>query len=254
MTFQQSDQQTDRRRPVVILVPGFWLGAWAWDQVVDRLHEGLVLHAITPIGLDYEADDGHLVTLADRVEQVVALVDELARSSPPALILVGHSGAGPVVQGVVDQRPDVVDRVIYVDTGPLAAGTPMSTVTVEPAPGADRVPLPPWDHWQGEVDALKGLDDATRDEFRRRARPEPAGVIRSEVQLTDPARLRVPATVICTSIPSQQLIRLVTAGHIPSEIAEVDDVTYIDLPTGHWPMFSRPAALATVIADQASHP
>ena len=31
-------------------------------------------------------------------------------------------------------------------------------------------------------------------------------------------------------------------------LLDYDDVTYIDLPTGHWPMWSRPAQLAELIA------
>ena len=35
-----------------------------------------------------------------------------------------------------------------------------------------------------------------------------------------------------------------------TELGELD-VTYVDLPTGHWPMFSRPADLAAVITTAA---
>ena len=37
----------------VVLVPGFWLGAWAWDDVVPHLETaGLVPHAMTLPGLE----------------------------------------------------------------------------------------------------------------------------------------------------------------------------------------------------------
>jgi pimeloyl-ACP methyl ester carboxylesterase len=32
-----------------------------------------------------------------------------------------------------------------------------------------------------------------------------------------------------------------------SETAALTDVEYVDLPTGHWPQFTRPAALAAAI-------
>ncbi|MEK8227166.1 hypothetical protein NKG05_15440 [Oerskovia sp. M15] len=35
-----------------------------------------------------------------------------------------------------------------------------------------------------------------------------------------------------------------------TELGELD-VTYVDLPTGHWPMFSRPADLAAEIVRAA---
>jgi hypothetical protein len=33
------------------------------------------------------------------------------------------------------------------------------------------------------------------------------------------------------------------------ELAKVRDVRYLDLPTGHWPQFTRPADLARAILD-----
>ena len=33
--------------------------------------------------------------------------------------------------------------------------------------------------------------------------------------------------------------------------ADLRDVTYVDLPTSHWPMWSRPQELAAVIGDVA---
>lgn len=240
----------------VILVPGFWLGAWAWDRVIAHLPaDRLTPHPITPLGLDRRGEPGAApITLVDRIEDVVAVVDELTAITPGRMVLVGHSGGGAVVQGVVDRRPTSIDRVIYVDAGPLLDGTAMASITVEPPVDADVVPLPPWDVWQEAAGALEGLDEPILDEFRRRAVPEPAGVPRSVIALDDAARLNVPATVICTSIPSDRLRELVAAGQLPSEITDVKEVTWIDLPTGHWPMFSRPADLAAFIASEASRP
>jgi len=42
----------------VVLVPGFWLGAWAWDDVVPVLRDaGLTPHAVTLPGLESPDDD-----------------------------------------------------------------------------------------------------------------------------------------------------------------------------------------------------
>lgn len=58
-------------------------------------------------------------------------------------------------------------------------------------------------------------------------------------------------TEICTSLPSA-VLRTMTGPDSPlqTELGELD-VTYVDLPTGHWPMFSRPADLAAVITTAA---
>ena len=240
----------------IVLIPGFWLGAWAWDEVIAALPTigsdlDLTVHAITPLGAgrNGHGDMAGSVTLADRIDDIVSLVDESV-SGGGRVVLVGHSGGGPVAQGVVDRRPDVIDRVIYVDSGPLLDGTSMAAMTVDPPADATTIPLPEWDAWQEAVASLEGLDDRMLAEFRRRAVAEPAAVARSVLALADPARFSIPATVICTSIPSDQLRQLISAGHLPSEIEQVDDVTYIDLPTGHWPMFSRPGDLAEVIASE----
>jgi hypothetical protein len=34
-------------------------------------------------------------------------------------------------------------------------------------------------------------------------------------------------------------------------LAELRDVTWVDLPTSHWPMWSRPEELAALIGDVA---
>lgn len=227
----------------VVLVPGFWLGAWAWDAVVPHLRAaGLVPHAVTLPGLESVDADRSGLTLDDHVAAVRALVDGLAGD----VVLVGHSGGGAVVQHVVDAAPGRVRRVVYVDSGPLRAGTALDPG----AQGADH-PMPTWDAIEAEGTGVDGLDDATRADVARRAVPHPAGVVASPAHPTDPRRLGVPTTVVCTSIPAATLHELVAAGHVPAELPDHTDVTYVDLPTSHWPMFSRPADLARVLAEAA---
>jgi hypothetical protein len=50
--------------------------------------------------------------------------------------------------------------------------------------------------------------------------------------------------MISSSFPAEQVRQLAAAGH--PYFAELPhlDVTIVDLPTGHWPMGSRPADLA----------
>jgi len=37
-----------------------------------------------------------------------------------------------------------------------------------------------------------------------------------------------------------------------TELGELTNLTYVDLPTGHWPMFSRPRDLAAALVDAVS--
>ena len=224
------------RRVHVVLVPGYWLGAWAWEAVEPGLRAaGLTTHAVALPGLAEGSTSG--ATLDDHVTAVA----ELVAAFEGDVVLVGHSGGGVVVQGVVDRNPDRIRRVVYVDTGPVRDG-----VSLFPDARAD-IELPSWDELAAQGSSLDGIDEAGLARFRERAVPHPVGVARSPMRLHDPRRLDVPVSVICTSLPSSVLREMIEAGRMPSELLEVHDVRYIDLPTGHWPMFSRPGDLAEAI-------
>jgi pimeloyl-ACP methyl ester carboxylesterase len=231
----------------VILVPGYWLGAWAWDDVVPHLRDaGLHPHALTLPGLESADATRSSITLDDHVAAVRDLVDPLDGD----VVLVGHSGGAPVVQMVADQRPDRVRRVVYVDQGPASDG--VSFFADLPAERVD-VGFPSAEYLATHNLSVEGLDARTLAVLRERAVREPGGVMRQPVRVRDARRLGVPVTVICTSLPSAVLRQLMAGGQLPTELADYDDVEYLDLPTGHWPMLSRPADLATLIADAARH-
>jgi hypothetical protein len=82
--------------------------------------------------------------------------------------------------------------------------------------------------------------------------PEPGAVLRETPRLADGRRLDVPSTVVCSSMSSDQVKAAVEAGHPwVSELAELRSVSYVDLPTGHWPMWSRAQELAVILGDVA---
>jgi pimeloyl-ACP methyl ester carboxylesterase len=243
---QQTSARSDEPRdpastshPHAILVPGYWLGAWAWDAVVPRLEAaGVHTHAVDLPGLGDGPDLA--VTLDDHIAAVVDLIDRLS----DRVVLVGHSGGGLVVQGAVDRRPDRVTRVVYVDSGPLDDGLSLRPDATE------DIELPSWDALVAEGSSIDGIDDTMLATFRERARPQPAGVASAPIRVFDDRRLAVPVTVVCTSLTSAQLKQMIDAGRMPSELRSVGDVRYVDLPTGHWPMFSRPGDLAQVLVDE----
>jgi len=62
----------------------------------------------------------------------------------------------------------------------------------------------------------------------------------------------VPSTVICTGNTSEEYKAGVEQGWtFLAGLAELRNVTWIDLPTSHWPMWSRPQELAAIIGDVA---
>jgi len=166
-------------------------------------------------------------------------------------VIVAHSGANAPVSLVLDRHPELVRRVVWVDSGPVASGS----VFAPDAPGdLDELPLPPFDAL-GEQAGLEGLTAEALERFRARAVPEPGPVIRGMVTLTNDARRAVPTTLVCCSIPSAQVMELADAGHpMFAEVSTLGDVDAVDLPTGHWPMWSRPGDLAHILAAAATSP
>jgi len=231
----------------VVLVPGFWLGGWAWDDVVGPLRDaGLTPHAVTlpGLGADDAAADRAAVTRADHLRAVTELVDGL----DGRVVVVGHSGGGALVGEVVDRVPERVARVIYLDSGPLVDGAALSPALPD---GVTEIPLPSWDELAAQGSSVAGIDDAGLARFRDRARPQPARVVTEPVRVSNPARFDVPVTAICTSISAEQLRALAGPGApFHTELLE-HDVTWVDLPTGHWAMFSRPADLAATLVEAA---
>jgi pimeloyl-ACP methyl ester carboxylesterase len=55
--------------PPIVLVPGFWLGAWAWDDVAAALRaDGHEVTALTLPGRESAETDRSSITLADHVD------------------------------------------------------------------------------------------------------------------------------------------------------------------------------------------
>ena len=56
--------------------------------------------------------------------------------------------------------------------------------------------------------------------------------------------------MICTGAPSDQVKAWAEEGYAwLAGLPELRDVTWVDLPTSHWPMWSRPQELAEIIGD-----
>jgi pimeloyl-ACP methyl ester carboxylesterase len=230
----------------LVLIPGFWLDGASWDEVVPPLLDaGHRVHALTLPGLESRDADRSAIGLRDHVDAVIAVIDAL----PGQAVLVGHSGGGAIAHAVADARPDRIARVVYVDAGPLGDGDSINDQL--PAVGGE-VPLPDWSVFEAED--LVDLDDGLRERFRAIAVPEPVGVARDAQVLSDPRRYDVPVTVIACEFTTDQLREWMTAG-IPyvAELSRITDVELVDLPTGHWPQFTRPNELAAAILAAARH-
>ena len=231
----------------VVLVPGFWLGAWAWDEVVARLSEhGVSALALTLPGLETDHPDRGSVGLEDHVaaiEQALALAPQGART-----VLVAHSGAAVPATVALDRHVDEVDHVVWVDTAPVVDGYAM-----DPDASGSEHPLSAQYDEELEQGSMKGLSEEQLATFRERAVPQPASSLRERVSLHDDRRLDVPGTVVCTAFPASEYRSYAEQG-MPflAGILQYRRLQLVDLPTGHWPMWSRPAELADIIARAAA--
>ena len=102
----------------IVLVPGFWLGAWAWDDVAHALRaDGHDVTALTLPGLESADADRSNVTLSDHVDAIVEAVE--AKGTP--VVLAVHSGSGAAGYAVTDRIPEKIAAMVYVDSGPATA-------------------------------------------------------------------------------------------------------------------------------------
>ena len=229
--------------PPIVLVPGHWLGGWAWDAVAGRLaRSGRHVEAVTLPG----ASSGDVAaTLSDQIDALEQVVSR--QPEPP--VVVAHSGAGRPITGVLDRNARAIRRVIYVDSGPAADGSVFDETIAE---GVESIGLPAWDQLTSGGASLEGLSEQDLATFRERAVPLPGAVAREPLRLHDDARLTVPTTIIATSLPSEVMMGLAQQGHpMFAEVARLTDLELVDLPTGHWPMWSRPDDLADAIREAA---
>ena len=225
----------------IILVPGFWLGAWAWDEVAAALRtDGHHVTVLTLPGLESADADRSAITLSDHVDAIC----EAVRAAGSPVVLAVHSGTGFSGYAASDRVPELIAAIVYVDSAPGVGPLDADFDSVEKPMSLDEL---------REEENLDGLTEEQLETFQRRAVPEPGGVLRDALELTNDARLDVPSTVIATGYTSEQYKDAVKEGYAwLAGLTELRDVTWVDLPTSHWPMWSRPQELAAIIGEVAT--
>lgn len=227
----------------IILVPGFWLGGWAWDEVAASLRAaGHDVTAITLPGLESVDADRSSIHFADHVDAIVRAIE--AADAP--VVLAVHSASGYSGYAASDRVPERIATMVYVDTAP---GKP----PLDPDFAGDEKPLV-WEDLAAEEN-LDGLSEAQRAEFRARAVPVPGALLREGYEFTNDARQDIPSTIIATGYSAadyQKYAQEHPEWSFLAGIPELHDITWIDLPTSHWPMWSRPAELAQILGDIAT--
>jgi pimeloyl-ACP methyl ester carboxylesterase len=224
----------------IVLIAGLWLDGAVWDKTAAQLEA--LGHRAVPVTLPGQGDGNTSATLEDQVAAVLAAVD--AAAGRP--MVVGHSAACSLAWLAADARPDQVSEVVLIGGFPSADGQPyFSGLPLQDG----ALPFPGWAEFEGPDSA--DLDEATKQAFASAAIPVPEGVIQGVIKLADARRYDVPVALICPEFSPAQAREWIGQGGVP-ELAKSNNVSFIDIDSGHWPMITAPAELARLLARVAA--
>ena len=224
----------------ILLIAGLWLDGSAWDDVVPELEA--LGHRPVPLTLPGQGDGSASATLDDHVAAVLAAVD--AASGKP--VVVGHSAAATLAWLAADARPERVAKVVLIGGFPTADGQPYADF-FQPKDGV--MPFPGWGPFEGPDSA--DLDEETRDRIASAAISVPEGVTKGVVRLADERRFDVPVVLVCPEFSPAEAQGWINAGEV-AELGKAKHLEFVDIDSGHWPMVTKPAELARLLAAAAS--
>lgn len=244
-----------------VLVPGFWLGAWAWDRVVGELRAGG--HEVHPVTLTGLGDRAHLATReVDLDTHVADIVNVITYAGLTEVILVGHSAGGMPVQLVADRHPQLLSHVVYLDSGPLPDGMrqfdanpPQAQEEIEKRVAAEGegwlLPPPPFADVAEDPVNLAGLSANDLALLRSRTVPQPFAAAKQPLRRTGGGP--VPETLIACLFGEDHVRQMIATEH-PMVSGFAGPPQVLSLPTGHYPMLSRPADTARLLASIVTEP
>lgn len=230
--------QKEDGRTAFVLVPGAWLGGWAWKDVTRVLErEG---HPAFPVTLTGMGERVHLLTKDVGMETAVHDVLNVIRYNEiDDLVLVGHSFAGKVAAVVADRVPEKVRKVIYLDSfRPERVRTPQGGFDPSgefgaPPVGSLGIPL------TKEIVGRIGRDvrGADLDRMMALATPWPIKHATDPLTLSENYDRTSEAYIFCSL--SGDPVDEIVAGKWGKLVGP-----HTIIESGHWPMLTRPEELA----------
>jgi pimeloyl-ACP methyl ester carboxylesterase len=257
------DSRKDDLMATFVLVPGAWLGGWAWEPTASRLRElGHDVHPVTLTGL---GERRHLagpdVDLEAHVADVAGLISDRDLHD---VVLLGHSYAGIVVTGAADRVPERLAKVVYLESGPVPDGASYLDMEEPAARERDqqqvaetgdgwRLVMPSWEELErGNGASLEGLGEAERKWMRDNATDQPFGTYTQPLKLRNTLAKPLPKVLVSSSFPLDQVRELIKAGHPWFAPLAGPEWQLLELRTGHWPLVSRPDDLAVLLDEQVA--
>jgi pimeloyl-ACP methyl ester carboxylesterase len=244
-----------------VLVGGAWLGGWCWQKVARQLRDDG--HDVYPATLTGLGERVHLaspeVDLETHITDVVNLIEFEDLNH---VVLLGHSYGGLVITGAADRIPERISELVYLDTMPL----PNGGMLIEKFPPELRerteeqvqelgegwmFPIPPQEEL-ANMASLEGVDEDQLGLLYSRATPQPFGTYTQPLRLENPAREELPKVGIVCSFSLAQVQEMISSDNPLFRELAGPEWRFVELPTGHWPMFSRPEDLAELLLELPS--
>jgi pimeloyl-ACP methyl ester carboxylesterase len=241
-----------------VLVVGAWLGAWAWQDVARRLRSRG--HEVYPLSLTGLGDRVHLASPEVNLETHIAdIVNTLESEDLHDVVLLGHSYASLPVTGAADRSPERIAKLVFLDTAPISNG--LSLLETYPPEGQAlvkqqvndlgdgwRFPMPTWEILSAMGGgAPSGLTSEQEKMVRARSSPHPFATYTQPLRLTRPAAAPHPKLGILCSLTIAQMRQMIESGHPWGKELQGPEWQFVELPAGHWPMFSKPAELTALL-------
>lgn len=246
-----------------VLVPGFFFGPRVWDETAGLLRAaGHQVFAVSLTGQGERAAEATPEVDADT--QIADILEVLESNDLREVVLVLHSGATIAGTEAADRVPERLRRIVYVDTAPFPDGMaqieflPPEVQAQQRRQAAEEgdgrlLPARSFDAADQAADpvVLGELDEERLAWMRSHATAQPLRLA------IDPARRPAvipdtPRTLIACTFPAEQVGALIAAGVPAFSMLAGPEWTYRALPTGHWPMLSRPKELAAMLAEEAA--
>ncbi len=220
-----------------VLVPGAWLGGWAWKKVVPLLEKRG--HTAYPITLTGEGERVHLATRDIGIETAIQdVLNVIKYNDLDSFVLVGHSFAGKVAAAVADRAPEKVRMLLYLDAfRPEKVRTPQGafdpSLEYGPiAPGSLGVPLT-----EKIIDQIgKDVKGADREWMLSKATPWPMKHATEPITLSKNFDSIKSAYIFCTKSgdPVDEILK--------GKWGKLEG-PYKVIESGHWPMIANPDEL-----------
>jgi pimeloyl-ACP methyl ester carboxylesterase len=231
-----------------VLVPGAWLGGWAWRRLVPFLEKRG--HEVYPVTLAGTGERVHLASKDVGIETAILdVLNLLSYNDLKDVVLVGHSFAGKVVAAVADRAPETVKLVLYLDAFRPEKGVRTPQGAFDPSeygklePGQLGIPLT-----QQIIDSIgKDVEGPDREWLLSKATPWPVKHSSEPATLSENFDSVKSAYVFCTG-----------GGDAVDDILKGKwgkiEGPYKIIDSGHWPMITKPEELAEDLLFLAGAP